>query len=108
MTVSEVVTSEKSVSLDEIFQVIREKILIGDLELEELGFSIDDLGLDVALMESPGIELDSVDVLELVVGIQKYFGVEIKDVTKEILETHFRTIRTLGEFVLANLPETRR
>lgn len=107
MTLLETPAPRTPLSLDDIAQVIREKILIGDLELEEMGFSIENLGDDVALMEDSGIALDSVDVLELVVGIQKYFGVEIKDVNADILQEHFRTIGTLSAFVLASLSAER-
>jgi acyl carrier protein len=45
-----------------------------------------------------GLELDSIDALEIGVEIQKKYGVKI-DPEDEHLQEHFRTVRSLAKFV---------
>lgn len=44
-----------------------------------------------------GLELDSVDILEVVVAVEQTFGVKINDA--EVGKQHFRTIGTIADFV---------
>lgn len=80
-------------------------------ETEELhdaikGILIDDLMLDVEvgeiedempLMGPDSLGLDSVDALQLVVAIEKHFGLKVSDpeVAKEVL----RSVKTIGDAV---------
>ena len=80
-------------------------------ETEELhdaikGILIDDLMLDVEvgeiedempLMGPDSLGLDSVDALQLVVAIEKHFGLKVSDpeVAKEVL----RPVKTIGDAV---------
>ena len=47
-----------------------------------------------------GLDLDSIDVLELVVGIKKEFGVEIAD--RQVAEKVFITVGTVARFIDEN------
>lgn len=47
-----------------------------------------------------GLDLDSIDVLELVVGIKKEFGVEIAD--RQVAEKVFITVGTVAKFIDEN------
>lgn len=51
---------------------------------------------DTSLREG-GLELDSVDILEVVVAVEQTFGVKINDA--EVGKQHFRTIGTIADFV---------
>jgi acyl carrier protein len=70
-------------------------LLIEGLNLEEM--SPDDIGPDDHLFGDDGLGLDSVDALELVMEVERRFGVQIQDDEKsrEVL----KSVRTLAEFL---------
>ncbi len=75
------------------------------LIVEEL--NIEDVNPEQIEDESPlfgemGLGLDSLDAVELVVLLQKHFGVEIKDMAKG--REVFRSIATLADYINANAP----
>lgn len=63
---------------------------------------IDDIRPDVALVRG-GLALDSVAVLQLLVGIEEEFGILIDDSTLSV--TPFESVRSLALFVDARLRE---
>ncbi len=70
------------------------QVLIEDLNLEDV--EPEEIEDDLALF-GDGLGLDSLDAVELVVIIQKHFGVEIKDM--EEARPAFQTISTLAQFI---------
>lgn len=76
------------------------RVLIEDLNLEDV--TPEELDDDMALFDE-GLGLDSLDAVELVVIIQKHFGVEIKDMVES--RPAFKSINSLAEFIEARLPE---
>ena len=82
--------------MTELIQELKEKI-IQALNLEEL--TPDDLDADSALF-GEGLGLDSIDALELIVLMEKNYGIKIKDpaLGKEI----FRSVDTMADYVVAN------
>lgn len=82
-----------SISIDEF----KNKLIEG-LKLEDItAYDIDD---DMALFGDDGLGLDSVDSIELVLIIEKEYGVKIS--TKADYKTIFATIKTLFDYVNAN------
>ena len=75
------------------------KIIIEELNLEEI--EISDINDDDQLFGDEGLGLDSLDAVELVVLIQKHFGVEIKDMEEG--REALASISSLADFI-----ETRR
>ena len=71
--------------------------LINVLNLE--GVKPEDIATDDELFGG-GLGLDSIDALELIVLLEKNYGIKLKDPAqgKEI----FRSVRTMAEFVQAN------
>jgi acyl carrier protein len=70
------------------------QILIADLNLEEL--APEDID-DNAPLFGEGLGLDSLDAVELVVIIQKHFGIEIKDMEEG--REAFKSIEALAAYI---------
>jgi acyl carrier protein len=69
-------------------------IIIEELNLEDI--RAEDIEDDAPLF-GEGLELDSLDAVELVVQVQKHFGVEIKDIEEGRLA--FQSINALRHFI---------
>jgi acyl carrier protein len=72
-------------------------LLIKDLSLEDI--TPDDIRDDDALF-GEGLGLDSLDAVEIVVILQRNFGLEVKDL--ENRKDVFYSIDTLAKYVLEN------
>ena len=78
---------------------IKEKlkqVLIEELNLEDV--TPEEIGDDDQLF-GEGLGLDSLDAVELVVVVQKHFGVEIKDMEEG--RPALQSVRTLAAFIEA-------
>ena len=75
------------------------QVLIDELNLEDL--TPEEIEDDAPLF-GDGLGLDSLDAVELVVLIQKHFGVEIKDMEEG--RPAFQSINLLAAFIEANRP----
>ena len=54
------------------------------------------IGVDTPLTKG-GLELDSVDILEVIVALEQRFGVKVQDA--ETGQKYFRTIGTVADFI---------
>ena len=70
------------------------KIIVEDLNLEDIG--PEDIEDDAPLF-GEGLGLDSLDAVEIVVLLEKHFGVEIKSLDEG--KEAFRSINTLAAFI---------
>ena len=75
------------------------RVIIEDLSVEDV--SVEDIQDDDPIFGDEGLGLDSLDAVELVVVIQKHFGVKIKDmaVGREV----FQSFKTLGTYIQENM-----
>lgn len=73
-------------------------LLIEGLNLEEL--SPEDIDPDADLFGDDGLGLDSVDALEIVMEVERQFGVQIKD--DEASRAILQSVRSLAQHIQAN------
>jgi len=63
----------------------------------KLSISPDEITESTTLFGAGGLGLDSIDVLELVVGIKKEFGVEISD--RKVAEKVFTSVGAIARYI---------
>lgn len=81
-------------SLEQIKQELRE-LLIENLNLEDI--KPGDIGDDDELFGQTGLGLDSLDGVEIVVILQRHYGIDIKNIQKG--REVFRSLNTLAPYV---------
>ncbi|MBW2039480.1 MAG: acyl carrier protein [Deltaproteobacteria bacterium] len=86
------------VTVDLITHVKR--LIIERLKLEEI--AIEDIDTDAPLF-GEGLGLDSIDALELVIGLEKEYGVSIPDA--EVGRKVFQSVRTIAQYIVENQGE---
>lgn len=70
-------------------QIFAERLM---MEMDQL-----DVSDDAGLFDEDGWAIDSVDVLDLVLGIEKHFGVRIAQ--DDAVKEHFRSLNTLAAYI---------
>ena len=83
----------------EIANHIRHKVVYEGLELEEIGIDLADITDDVPLFEEDGLNLDSIDALEILAGVQREFGLSLPNVDQAFIEEHCATVGRLARMV---------
>lgn len=73
------------------------RLIIERLKLEEI--EIGDIDTDAPLF-GEGLGLDSIDALELVIGLEKEYGVSIPDA--EVGRAVFQSVRTIAHYIVDN------
>lgn len=68
------------------------------LNLEEL--AIEDFDSEAPLFGEDGIGLDSIDALELIVLLEKEYGIRLANAAEG--KTIFKNVKTIAEYVAAN------
>lgn len=103
-TQSEGLTKMETLGFEpEIAERIRNIVIYEGLELEELGISIDDVGDDVLLFDDAGLDLDSVDALEVLAGVQREFGVQFPEIDGDFIANNCATVGQLARTVTVHL-----
>ena len=83
----------------EIANHIRHKVVYEGLELEEIGIDLADITDDVPLFDQDGLNLDSIDALEILAGVQREFGLSLPNVDQSFIEEHCATVGRLARMV---------
>lgn len=82
--------------MDKLIQELKEEI-IEVLNLEDM--EVDEIGDDDALF-GDGLGLDSIDALELIVLLEKNYGIKVEDPKKG--KDIFYSVKTMAEYITAN------
>ena len=85
-------------SLDQISLIIKRDLLLDQLGVGGSGTTAADLADDMPLIEG-GLDLDSVDALDLLVSVEKTFGFKIPALDKAFIDATCATIGTLAAYV---------
>lgn len=85
---------------NEIEEFLVNDIFLKRLELEEDGYVRADFSEDTLILDDTGLALDSVDVLDLFVGIEKAFQLKPEAINGDFIESKCRSIGTLIDFVI--------
>lgn len=64
------------------------------------GMAPEEISPDTALFDDDGLGLDSVDALELVVMLEKDYGISIED--KSDAKTAFASLNAMADYILKN------
>ena len=75
---------------------------IRDIVVEQLGVDADMVQMDTNLMKD--LEADSLDAVEIILGVEEAFGLDIPDEEAE----KFETVKDLVEYVDSHKSETRK
>ena len=85
---------------------IRLKVIYEGLELEEIGIDPADITNDVLLFDEDGLNLDSIDALEILAGVQREFGLSLPDVDQAFMDEHCTTVGRLASMVMEMSPDS--
>ncbi|MCF6267946.1 MAG: acyl carrier protein [Desulfuromusa sp.] len=83
----------------EIADHIRTKAIYEGLELEDLGIELEEVTDSVRLFEETGLNLDSVDALDIIASVQRDFGLTFPDVDQDFMVAHCATVSLLAKTV---------
>jgi len=94
-----------SILRKDIFDFIVNNIFLDRLELADEGFTAGDFQEDTQILNDDGLGLDSVDVLDLLVGVEKKFGFKPVEIDSNYIEETCDTIATVIDMVQSRLPK---
>ncbi|PWJ58563.1 acyl carrier protein [Dyadobacter jejuensis] len=80
--------------MDQIKQELKKQI-IEQLNLEDV--AVEDIADDTLLFASDGLALDSIDALELIVLLEKFYGIQV--VNPEEGKTAFKSVDTMAAYI---------
>ncbi len=83
----------------ELLKWVKEELIFKRLNLADLGLSVDAVGDSTLLFQKEGLDLDSVDGLELAVGIEQKLGLKVGKLKEDTAKTKFATARSICDFI---------
>lgn len=91
----------------EIIHYIKQNLLLDRLELADTGLAFDDISDDHLLLDSAGLGLDSVEALDLLVGAEKEYGFQIKEIDKALIESACHSVRSFVAFIMDRIAQAK-
>lgn len=88
-----------------IIDHIKQDLLLDRLELGEMGFTLETIADDALLLDERGLGLDSVDALDLMVGVERTFGFKFGDIDKALIESVCRSLTDLTQYIQQRLTQ---
>lgn len=82
--------------MEQLIKELKEH-LIEELNLEEI--TVDDIDTEAPLF-GDGLGLDSIDALEIILILEKYYGVKLNNSAEA--KPVFYSVRTLAEYIMKN------
>lgn len=92
----------------DILEKVKKELIYNRLKLEDMGISLEEVTDDSSLFGSEGLGLSSVDVLELMMGIQKEYGVKIEKMNEEVVKKYFSTPNTITDYIMTLIREQKK
>ncbi len=83
-------------SLDDALKLRLKRMIIDECEKEDI--TPEEVGDDVQLFsDESGLELDSLDALQISMGLQNHFGIRLPD--SKAFRQHVTTINALADYI---------
>ena len=79
---------------------VKKELIFKRLRLEDIGFKLEEITNDTHLFTEEGLDLNSIDGLELAVGIEQKYGVKIGKMKEDISNERFLSPSTITDFIL--------
>lgn len=86
-----------------ILDCIKQDLLLDRLELGDMGFTLETIPDDALLLDEDGLGLDSVDALDLLVGVERTFGFKFGEIDKDLIESVCRSLTDLTQHIQKRL-----
>ncbi len=85
---------------EQILAIIKEELIFKRLKLEKIGIALEDIKDDTKLFGSESLDLSSVDILELAIGIQQKFNIKLGKISEAEAKIKFSTPNSLADYIL--------
>jgi|TARA_B110000967_G_scaffold206585_1_gene253676 acyl carrier protein len=89
-------------NVDTIFNKLVNEVIPQAIDFEDYDIT-EKFTLQTALVGDDSIEIDSVDLLELAITIQREFDFRVEELNSALFDQHFSSIASLVEFISAQL-----
>ncbi|MFZ6850121.1 phosphopantetheine-binding protein [Undibacterium sp. RuRC25W] len=91
---------------ESILQYVKQDLLLDRLELAEMGLTLEKISDDALLLDESELGLDSVDVLDLLVGIERKFGFKFEEINKKFIEETCISLGRLTNYIMIRLQQS--
>jgi acyl carrier protein len=83
----------------EIMHYLVNKLLLERLELADAGYNADDFTEDTLLLDAQGLNLDSVDALDFLVGLERKYKLEPVEIDRDFIDVQCVSIASVIDMV---------
>lgn len=92
---------------EEIIHFIKQDLLLERLDLANAGTTLEDIKDDTPLLHE-GLAIDSVDALDLLVEVEKTFGLKLPEMGRTFIENTCKNVQCLADYIVTNLGQAQR